>query len=197
MQPMQPLSQQQDILEDEARQKPGFPPLARLGLGIGILVTGYILLRLGGGFPPQSWKLLYATFAGRGAPAPNPDLVIIQSVILLAAWLLLLLVAIQIVRPGRKTPSFSEEEQEALAAQPARVALTEPPPLTKATPEYSQAEGLHFVQPLFEEAAPSALEQLAGKTALPKLASLISNSSRDPSPPGTLRIALSEHLPQP
>ena len=103
MQPMQPLSQQQDILEDEARQKPGFPPLARLGLGIGILVTGYILLRLGGGFPPQSWKLLYATFAGRGAPAPNPDLVIIQSVILLAAWLLLLLVAIQIVRPGRKS----------------------------------------------------------------------------------------------
>ena len=318
---MQPLSQQQDILEDEARQKPGFPPLARLGLGIGILVTGYILLRLGGGFPPQSWKLLYATFAGRGAPAPNPDLVIIQSVILLAAWLLLLLVAIQIVRPGRKTPSFSEEEQEALAAQEAlrlqsfrqpgdlsqrqqwsvpsqedllreqerlrmqtpaspyaagtaeshqdalspgssslaqeqapassfgsipfertaqqeagkeefvpsntmvvpeqeveriraaaqakesehpqavaqtaRVALTESPPLTRAAPELSQAEGQHFAQPLFEEAAPSALEQLAGKTALPKLASLFSNSSRDPSPPGTLRIALSEHLPQP
>ena len=338
MQPMQLPSQQQDTPEDEARQKPGFPPLARLGLGIGILVTGYILLRLGGGFPPLSWKLLYATFVGRGTPTPNPDLVIIQSVILLVAWLLLLLVAIQIVRPGRKTPSFSEEEleshaaQEALrlqsfqhpgdlshrqqwsvpsredllreqarlqaqtpaspyatntaerhqdalapgaaslaqaqepassfgsipfertaqeedarwayssqaAAQPpqkegekeefvpsntlvvseqeveriraaaqakesehpqavaqtARVALTESPPLTRAAPELSQAEGQHFAQPLFEEAAPSALEQLAGKTALPKLSSLFSNSSRDPSPPGTLRIALSEYVPQ-
>lgn len=332
---MQPLSQQQGILEEETGQKPGFPLFARLGLGIGILVAGYILLRLGGGFPPQSWKLLYATFAGRGTPAPNPDLVIIQCVILLVAWLLLLLVAIQIVRPGRKTPSFSEGDLEAIAAQEAfrlqsiqqprdlsqsqqwsipsredllgeqerlraqaqtsphatntaerkqgahapvnaslpqaqepassfgsipfartapqdgaswayssqaaqpprpeeekeegvpsntmvvseqeveriraaaqakgsehpqaaaqtaRVALTEPPPLTRATPELTQAEGQSVAQPLFEAAAPSALEQLAGKTALPKLASIFSNSSRDTSTPGTLRIALSEHV---
>src|SRR6266568_94378 len=120
MQPMQLPSQQQDTPEDEARQKPGFPPLARLGLGIGILVTGYILLRLGGGFPPLSWKLLYATFVGRGAPTPNPDLIIIQSTILLVGWLLLLLVAIQIVRPGRRTPSIQEEELEALAAEEAQ-----------------------------------------------------------------------------
>lgn len=333
---MQPRSPQQGILEEETGQKPGFPPFARLGLGIGILAVGYILLRLGGGFPPQSWKLLYATFAGRGTPAPNPDVVIIQSVILLVAWLLLLLVAIQIVRPGRKTPSFSEEDLEAIAAQEAhrlqsiqqprdlsqsqqwsipsredllgeqerlraqapasphatttternedahapvnaslpqaqepassfgsipfartapqdgasweyssqgthpprpeegkeegvpsntmvvseqeveriraaaqakgsehpqaaaqtaRVALTESPPLSRATPEPTQAEGQHGAQPLFEAAAPSALEQLAGKTALPKLASLFSNSSRDTSTPGTLRIALSEHVP--
>jgi protein phosphatase len=335
---MQLPPQNQDIPQEEARQKPGFPPLARLGLGIGILVTGYVLLRLGGGFPPLSWKLLYATFVGRGAPAPNPDLVIIQSIILLVGWLLLLLVAIQIVRPGRRTPAVPEEELEALAAQEAlriqsfqhpgdlsarqqwsvpsaedlqreqerlrvqtpappyttnvaerhqdvpaigaaplaqaqervssfgsvpfertaqqqleagqaylsqaaapstpqergkeqdvpsntlvvseqevermraaaqakasehpqaavhtaHVALTESPALTVAA-SLSQAERPHGAPPLFEEAAPSALEQLAGKTSLPKLASLFSNSSRDPSPPGTLRISLSQYIPQ-
>lgn len=341
MQPIQYPPQKQGIPEEEARQRPGFPTLARLGLGIGILVTGYVLLRLGGGFPPLSWKLLYATFAGRGTPTQNPDLIIIQSIILLVGWLLLLLVAIQIVRPGRRTPSIQEEELEALAAEEAQriqsfqhpadlsarqqwsvpsqedllreqrrlqaqtpappytatsaaerqhqdvpvigaaplgqaqeqvssfgsipferagqhqqeagqayssqaaapplrqrergkeedvpsntlvvseqeverlraaalanaselpqasahtahVALTESPVLSGAAP-LSQTEGRHDAQPVLEEAAPSALEQLAGKTALPKLASLFSNSSRDSSPPGTLRIALSAYVPR-
>src|SRR5437660_1583676 len=128
MQSMQQLPPQQGILEDEDRQKPGFPLSARLGLGVGILVTGYILLRLGGGFPPQPWKLLYAIFTRRGAPASNPDLVIIQSVILLVAWLLLLLVAIQIVRPGQRRPQISEEELEVLAEQEAlRLQAFNPP----------------------------------------------------------------------
>ena len=88
----------------------------------------------------------------------------------------------------------SEQRERAPQSAPARVALTEAPSAPAASSEHPEAASK--ASPLSEEAAPSALEQLAGKTALPRLASLLSYSSRDPTPTGTLRIALADHTQQ-
>jgi serine/threonine protein phosphatase PrpC len=96
----------------------GLSGWARVGLTVGALIAGALLVRLGGGFPPQAWKEALAALTGQGIPPAHMDIVLIQAVVLLVAWLLLLLLAFQIVRPGRRAARWQEEDAAARQGQP-------------------------------------------------------------------------------
>ncbi len=74
---------------------------ARIGLALGVLVTGFLLVSLGRGFPPLVWRLFFLMLTGHKSLPLNNGLIILQSIFLLIAWVLLLLVVIRIVRPQR------------------------------------------------------------------------------------------------
>jgi len=81
----------------------------RIGIGIGVLVTAFLLYLLGGGFPPPVWILVLRTFVGTVPTPARFPMLLIQSFILLTAWLILLLVALQVIRP-RRTAHDSDED---------------------------------------------------------------------------------------
>ncbi|MGH3180288.1 MAG: PP2C family protein-serine/threonine phosphatase [Streptosporangiaceae bacterium] len=87
-----------------------------------------------------------------------------------------------------------EGRERASQSAPAQVALNEARPAPEELSE--RPEEAARASPLSRKAAPSALEQLAGRTTLPRLASLLSYSSRDPAPAGALRITLADSIPQ-
>jgi len=98
------------------RRGSGISARARLGLAVGILVAGSVLVLLGGGFPPLPWKVLFFALTGQSHAPIHFSQVFIQSVVLVVAWLLLVLVAIQVVRLGHDRIEELDDEQEARSA---------------------------------------------------------------------------------
>jgi len=79
----------------------------RIGLWIGLLVGGYILWQIGGGFPPEAWGTLRQLLA-EGVPEQPVAPVMIRSLLLLISWSVVLLLSLHALRPGSLLNSHRE-----------------------------------------------------------------------------------------
>jgi serine/threonine protein phosphatase PrpC len=136
----------------EVERTPRLSGIARIALAIGVLFAGYLLLQLGDGFPPSAWRLLSQALSGGQTGIPFSRL-LLQSLVMLAAWLLLALLALQAIRPGRRvlTQDQRGNAQPGLSSSsPFQRASSRSPSPPWASEESDMQEGPYWGYPSYE-----------------------------------------------